>query len=195
MSRFELAKGIWLSALHKLNLVDIEKLLDGFILPYKGKSEQDLMALTRDWFNSYVVPSISQEAVAKIKWHKEQGHITVLLSTATQYVCNPIKEFLDLDYRINSEVEVINGIFTGYFVKPLCYNNGKVHYTREFERQKGIKLKQSYFYTDSISDLPMLNEVGHPIAVNPDPLLHREAKKRGWEIKTWSTRTPNSFSN
>lgn len=186
MSRWELARGLWLSFLHKLNLVDIERLLDEFVLPYRGLAESDIIALTKDWFESHVIPNIAREAVARVRWHKNKGHETVLLSTASQYVCRPIKSHLKLDETINSIVEVRDGRFTGYFKKPLCYHDGKVHYTREYAQKKGLDLKKSYFYTDSISDLPMLEEIGHPVAVNPDPLLAREAKKRGWPIEAWS---------
>lgn len=190
MSRYELFRGLWLSALHKFNLVDVEKVLDNFTLPYRGKSEQELIELTQRWFENTVVPHIAQEAVDKINWHKSQNHITVILSSASQYLCELIKNRLELDHTINTQVEVKDGYFTGYLKKPLCYHEGKVHYTKQYEKEMNIDLMQSYFYTDSISDLPMLKEVGYPIIINPDPLLKREAKKRGWEIEAWSTCTP-----
>jgi len=194
MSRLNLVKMVWLSALHKLNLIDVEKLLDDFTLPYRGKSEKELARLTKNWFETLVVQHIANEAIEKVRWHKAQNHLTVILSSASQYVCHPIKERLNMDHSLNSQIEVKDGRFTGYIKKPLCYHKGKVHYSKEFEKQQNIDLKQSYFYTDSFSDLPMLQEVGHPIIVNPDPLLKREAKKRGWKIEMWSPSPPNRLS-
>lgn len=185
MSRWELVKGVWLSFLHKLDRVDVERLLDEFTLPYAGKSEADLVALTKDWFEKGVVPHVAKEAIQKIRWHKEQGHKTVLLSSSSQYVCELMQRELGMDARLNSVVEVKDGKLTGFMQKPLCYHEGKVFYAREFSDKQKIDLAQSYFYTDSVSDVPMLKIVGNPVAVNPDPLLRREALKQGWPVELW----------
>lgn len=185
VSRWQLVKGLWYTLLHRIDLVDVEKMLDKFTLPYKGRSDEELRTMLDGWFDSHVLPLVAKEAQKTILRHKEQGHKTVLLSTSTQYVCNPIREKLGIDYSLNSQVEVIDGTLTGLLKKPICFAAGKVLYANEFAKSHNIDLKKSYFYTDSITDLPMLTAVGFPQVVNPDPLLRREAAKRGWQIQEW----------
>jgi len=188
MPRWALAKGVVYSALHKLNLLNIEKLLDNFIAPYKGRDNQEVWDMSLEWFKSLAQPLLAQEALKRIRWHQKQGHTTILLSSASQYVCLPVKDYMGLNHSINSIVEVKDGILTGQFLKPLCYQEGKVYHTKKFVQQHNIDLTQSYFYTDSITDLPMLEKVGNPIVINPDPLLKREALKRNWPIEHWITK-------
>lgn len=189
ISYFNLAKGIIYGALHKLDLIDIEKLLDEFILTHKNRWNNELLAMANEWFLSDVAHLISPKAKERIEAHKKQGHITCLLSSSSQYVCLPVKDYLKMDNSIHSTVEVKDGKLTGFMKKPLCFRNGKVFYTKIFAQDHDIDLDKSYFYTDSITDLPMLEKVGFPVAINPDPLLRMEAKKRGWPIETWSKPT------
>ena len=76
-----------------------------------------------------------------------------------------------------------DGRLTGAIEPPACYGTGKVVWARRFAAEHGVDLGASYFYTDSISDLPLLEQVGHPVAVNPDPRLRRLATRRGWPIQ------------
>jgi phosphoserine phosphatase len=96
----------------------------------------------------------------------------------TDWVC----EDLDIEHSIATRVEVVDGKFTGRGIKPFCYGRGKLYWAEKFAEEHGIDLAASWFYTDSIVDLPMLEAVGHPVAVNPDPRLRAEAKRRGWLV-------------
>jgi phosphoserine phosphatase len=73
----------------------------------------------------------------------------------------------------------------GTHIKPACYGNGKVHWAEQFAREHGVNLDQSWFYTDSYTDLPMLERVGVPRVINPDARLRRHARKRGWATESW----------
>ncbi|MBX7148091.1 HAD-IB family hydrolase [bacterium] len=189
ISRFTIVKAFFLSLLHKVDLVDIERILDDFAKPYAGKTEVQIWDMVIPWFEKDIKPYLAQEAKKQIAWHKAQGHITVMLSAASQFVCYPVRDYLGLDYSLNSMVEVKNGTLTGHFAKPLCYKEGKFHYLSELVKEQNLDLAKSYFYTDSITDLHTLERVGYPVAVNPDPLLKRAAKKRFWTIERWTTTT------
>ena len=76
-------------------------------------------------------------------------------------------------------------IFTGRFVDPLCYGQGKVERTRRLARDVGFDLEDATFYSDSYTDLPLLEAVREPIVVNPDPRLARVAKERHWRVERW----------
>jgi putative phosphoserine phosphatase/1-acylglycerol-3-phosphate O-acyltransferase len=82
--------------------------------------------------------------------------------------------------------EVKDGRFTGDFIEPLCYGEGKVIHAERFAREHNIDVDASYFYTDSCTDLPMLERVSYPRVVNPDVRLRWVAKRKGWPILNWS---------
>lgn len=187
MSRMNLVKGVFFGLLHKINLINVEKLIDEFAIPYAGKNEQKMWEITNDWFQKKVKKQLSKEAYQKILWHKQQNHLTVLLSSASQFVCLPVKDYLHLDHSLHSIVEVQDGTLTGKFKKPLCYKEGKVLYAQDFCQQHSLHFEKSYFYTDSVTDLPMLQLIQNPVAINPDPLLKRHAQKNGWPIEYWRT--------
>ena len=80
-------------------------------------------------------------------------------------------------------MEVEGGVFTGRVVQPICFGEGKIYWLQQLIEHHGLDLAKSYFYTDSITDLPLLDLVGHPVATNPDPLLYRTAVKRRWPVR------------
>jgi phosphoserine phosphatase len=79
------------------------------------------------------------------------------------------------------------GCFTGRIVKPMCFGEGKAQRARDWAQSTGMELQRAYFYTDSITDAPLLRSVAHPIAVNPDPRLRRLARANSWPIEEWLT--------
>ena len=101
----------------------------------------------------------------------------------------------DHPWLIVQGLEHIANRFTGKLIKPVCHGKGKLHWALRFCQEKGIGLDRCYFYTDSIRDLPVLEAVGHPIPVNPDVLLRREARNRGWPIEYFRTTLNNGTKN
>jgi phosphoserine phosphatase len=81
---------------------------------------------------------------------------------------------------------VEDGLFTGRVVEPICFEDGKIYWLRRFIEEHGVDLAKSYFYTDSVTDLPLLDLVGHPVVTNPDPLLYRQAIKRCWPVRIFT---------
>ena len=77
------------------------------------------------------------------------------------------------------------GLFTGRVVEPICFEEGKIYWLQRFIEEYGIDLAKSWFYTDSITDLPLLDLVGHPVVTNPDPFLYREAARRRWPVRVF----------
>jgi putative phosphoserine phosphatase/1-acylglycerol-3-phosphate O-acyltransferase len=90
-----------------------------------------------------------------------------------------------LDEFCSMQYEVREGRFTGHALRPACYGEGKIHYAEGLAQQHGLDLDGSYFYTDSFSDIPMLERVGHPQVVHPDLRLRRVARERGWPLHDW----------
>ncbi len=130
-----------------------------------------------------VAATIYPEAVELARQHKAEGHVVAIISGATRFVVRPIADRVGIEHTLYTRLEVEDGIFTGRVIEPICFEEGKIYWLQQFIEEHGIDLAKSYFYTDSITDLPLLNLVGHPVVTNPDPLLYRTAVKRRWPVR------------
>jgi HAD superfamily hydrolase (TIGR01490 family) len=174
----------WMVKYH-LSLMDLDGLAAMLIAQMRGQSEQDFAEHCRRWVEDDVLPRLLPSALRKIERHRKEGHLLAILSSSPSYITRPIAETLGLDEVLSTQFEVEGGQFTGKLLGPACYGKGKVHWAEDLVARKSVDLGSSYFYTDSYSDLPMLERVGHGVVVNPDPRLKREAKRRGWPVENW----------
>lgn len=183
LSFLDLARVLASTLLYRMNLFDPERLLARFAARYDGVSEEEVMAFCERWFHTTVKAYLYTEAVQRIREHEAKGHLVALLTAATVYVAAPTGRFLGMGSVICTRLEVADGRFTGRIVEPVCHGRGKLYWASLFCTERGIDLAGSYFYTDSIRDLPTLEAVGHPRPVNPDRQLLREARQRGWPVE------------
>jgi len=179
---WDIMKGFYYLARYKLNLLDMEKIMEKASERYKGMPESHMIEVCNRWFEEEVQHYIYPEAVELIEDHRKSGDLLCLLTAVTIYLCAPMCRHLKLDKYYCNRLKVENGIFTGEMLKPLCYGRHKLEHARGFEAETGISLKDCFYYSDSITDLEAMKGFGHPVAVNPDPLLRREARKLGWRI-------------
>jgi phosphoserine phosphatase len=100
----------------------------------------------------------------------------------------PLAKSLDVAHVLCTELESVDGVLTGRCIEPVCLEEGKVHWLEGFIEEHDIDLARSWFYTDSITDLPVLELVGHPIAINPDPRLYHTAVRRGWPVRLFDVK-------
>ena len=154
-----------------------------FYKNYKGWKPARARALGAESFSGYVLKRLYPEALATLRAHKEAGHRVVLLSGALDFVLEPFKDLADdvLTARLEEE----NGAYTGELSGAPVAGEARARMLASFARRRNLDLSRSYAYADSISDLPMMEAVGNPVAVNPDSRLQKAAKERGWEIKDW----------
>ena len=154
----------------------------------KGVHHEDLVALNTD-----VVPKLIErvrpEARRLIDAHRHAGRATYIVSASPVELVRPLALALGMTDGIGTVSEIIDGVYTGNLAGPFCYAEGKVEAMQEVARWEGLDLRQCYAYSDSASDLPMLDAVGHPVAVNPDAKLERHARRHGWPIVIFSQRT------
>jgi HAD superfamily hydrolase (TIGR01490 family) len=130
-----------------------------------------------------ILPRIYPQMLEEVYAHQDAGRATFIVSAAGNGVVEPLAGVLGMDGGIGTSYEVDNdGAFTGRFDGPFVYGRGKVEAMESFAADHGIDLAASYAYSDSLSDLPMLRAVGHPVAVNPDPALAEIAGEEGWEM-------------
>ena len=173
----------WQVALYIIGAIDFPRLMSRLMIRVAGSSESEAWRMSKAWFETALRHAIAPGGPERIAFHKQQGHHVAIVSAATPYAVKPIAEALGLgDAFLATELEVIGGCFTGKVLQPACFGPGKVARTRGYAEAQGIDLAASYFYSDSASDLPLLDAVGRPVAVNPSSKLARIAKKRGWPI-------------
>jgi HAD superfamily hydrolase (TIGR01490 family) len=182
--RWELARVAWWSLLNRLGILPMENLIPKLLASAAGDDEREMQRQCDRWFVEDVIPHTTERGLQRVEEHKAQGHVVALVSASTQYVVRPMAAYLDIPGQyVCTHLESRNGRLTGQVAPPVCYGAGKIVWAERFAAEYGIDLAASYFYTDSISDLPLLERVEHPIAVNPDLRLRRLARQRGWPIE------------
>jgi HAD superfamily hydrolase (TIGR01490 family) len=153
-----------------------------------GMRQSDLQAL-----NVEVLPRLlarlRPEARRLLDRHRQAGRDTYIVSAAPQEIVEPLAHSLGMTSGIGTRSKVVDGFYTGELDGPFCYSEGKVEAMIEIANWNGYELDQCYAYSDSASDLPMLEAVGHPVAVNPDAKLERHARRNGWPIVIFSQQT------
>ncbi len=153
-----------------------------------GMLQADLQAL-----NAEILPRLIErvrpEAKRLLERHRRAGRDTFIVSAAPQEIVEPLAQALGMTSGIGTRSEVENGVYTGELAGPFCYGEGKVEAMQALASWNSYDLAQSYAYSDSASDLPMLEAVGHPVVVNPDSKLERHARRNGWPIVIFSQRT------
>jgi HAD superfamily hydrolase (TIGR01490 family) len=168
---------------YRLNLLDLERWIANTMIHFKGRSVESLELEAAKLFGEYILPTIYHEAVELIEHHRGEQHVVALVSGATRFVIQPLAAHLGVQNSLYTHMEVRDGVFTGRVVQPICFGEGKIYWLQQLIDREQIDLARSYFYTDSITDLPLLDLVGHPVVVNPDPLLYREARRRRWPVR------------
>ena len=179
----DLVRVLWWIFRYKSSMMDFPHLVARLMTVVEGGREADTIAQTETWFTEMVAPHVTAGGRKQIEEHRRQGHIVAIVSGATSYAVRPLARYLGLgtDF-LATQIEVNDGRFTGRVLEPACYGPGKVTWVERFASERNVNLEQSYFYTDSISDRPLMDRVGHPVAVNPDRRLRRYAQERGWPI-------------
>jgi HAD superfamily hydrolase (TIGR01490 family) len=187
ITSWQLVQSMFWAILYHLSLLDLEKVYSKAIRHYRGVNAELLRQRTYHWFESEIAQRAQRGGLRALEQHREKGHRTVLLTNASSYISEIVTETYALDGWIANHFPVdTEGNLKGEFEAPLCYGEGKVIRAERYGAEHGLDLDLSYFYTDSLSDLPMLERVGHPFVVNPDPRLKRVAKREGWPILDWS---------
>lgn len=151
----------------------------------KGKSEKLLNELCLEVSVKTLLPSIYKEAIAAISSHKSANARVVILSSSLSGICEHVSEYLGMDGSICSSLAVKDGYMTGEPAGRLCFGDEKLVRLREYCIKNTMTLSESWYYSDSYSDMPVLQSVGNPVCVNPDRRLRKVALKRGWTIVSW----------
>lgn len=185
ISRLDQIRGLGWIAQYRLSVLDMESVVARLTRQMAGDSEQEMIDKARAFTEAKVLPAIAPKALRMLDEHRRNGHLVAILSSSTPYVTEPLARHLGIEHVLCTRLEVQGGRFVGRHVRPACYGPGKVHWAETFAREREVDLGRSFFYTDSYSDLPMLERVGQARVVNPDARLRRHARRRGWQIDEW----------
>jgi HAD superfamily hydrolase (TIGR01490 family) len=191
MGLVELLRALWWTVEYRFGLLDFEAMAARVITQYRGQEIEPFEREIDGWFHAEIAATICTEARERIEAHREAGHVLALLTSATRFLSAPLSRALRIEHVLCTEVGEQAGRFTGMHLPPACYGPGKVVRAEAFAAEHDIDLQRSFFYSDSYSDLPMLERVGEPRVVNPDPRLRRLAQRRGWDAQTWKAPPPS----
>jgi len=181
--RRDLARVYWWSLQTRLGLLDMQNMVPRLLAGAAGEDEGQMRALCNRWFADDVLPHLTERGRQQVVEHQRQGHTVAIVSASTQYVVGPLADYLGIPGQyVCTHLDSRGGRLTGEVIPPVCYGTGKVVWADRFAAEYQVDLSESYFYSDSISDLPLLERVGRPVAVNPDVRLRRTARKRGWPV-------------
>jgi HAD superfamily hydrolase (TIGR01490 family) len=182
MALSDLMRIYWSFLTYRLGMLNVKGLAEVSSRWLAGQLEQDVAEHCRHWYETEVAGYFSEAMLAKVTEHQSAGHVVALLTGGTRYLNDWIAADLGIEHLLASRLEVQEGRFTGKPVGLLCYGRGKIAHAEAFAAEQGVDFAASWFYSDSITDMPMLERVGNPVAVNPDPRLRLEAKRRGWPV-------------
>ncbi len=185
ISFYETARALGWLAQYKLSVLDMEAVATKVIASMRGQSEGELVDKARVFFDELIATEVAPKALEAIARHRADGHVVAILSSSTPYVVEPLARHVGIEHVICTRMNIADGRFDGTHRRPTCYGAGKVHWAEQFAREHDVDLAKSFFYSDSYTDLPMLERVGIARVVNPDTRLKRHAKRVGWQVDEW----------
>ena len=184
VSRRQLVRDGWANLRFRLNGstdAGTDELRGRILDAIAGQRAVDLARMGSDVLAG-ILPLLYHEVLNEAYAHQDAGRRAYIVTAASQELAEVLASVLVLDGGIGMRSEIHDGVYTGKPAGPFTYREGKAVAIRELADEEGIDLSESYAYSDSESDLPMMRAVGHPVAVNPDRVLERVAREEGWRI-------------
>ncbi len=156
---------------------DIVKMIEGLTI-------EEAKEIFNRLSNEYLLPTLKKNVFEKLKKHQQDGYLTILASGTFQELTKIIAERLNIDYSVGTEYEVNGNRISGKIISPFCFAEGKVEKVKNLFDKNNLRvdLKESFAYSDGFFDLPILELVGNPVAVDPDKELLKIAQNKGWQI-------------
>jgi HAD superfamily hydrolase (TIGR01490 family) len=185
VTRGQLVRGAYAQLVYALIGADekkMDRLKEGMLQLTKGWDRHEVEDLVRDVLIDVIDPYVYQEALDLMALHQDEGRRIYIVSSSPEEVVRPLAGHFGVAGVIATRARIEDGKYTGE-LEFYCYGEGKAQAIRSLAERLGIDLEGSYAYSDSITDLPMLEAVGHPVAVNPDRDLRKEAETREWDVR------------
>jgi len=167
---------------YKAGTLDILAFLKFSFQPLANTSLEKLLKLRKKFISEHILPIIPDASRALLDKHRKQSHYILIITATNLFITEPIAQELSADDIIATEPEFKNNQFTGEVSGTPCFQEGKVTRLNTWLETKNKSLDNSWFYSDSHNDLPLLKLVTHPVAVDPDEILAQVAVEQGWPI-------------
>ncbi|MFT5220982.1 MAG: HAD superfamily hydrolase (TIGR01490 family) [Planctomycetota bacterium] len=162
--------------------LDNDRYLEFSLEPLTQYSLEQLYHWRQDYVDNWITPIVAPGARALLDKHREMDHTLMIISATNLFITQPIAAMLEVPILLSTEPEIIDNRYTGRYLGTATYQQGKVIVLNDWLKTHNLNLDGSYFYSDSINDLPLLEQVDKPIVVNPDAPLRSTAEARDWEI-------------
>jgi HAD superfamily hydrolase (TIGR01490 family) len=167
---------------YRIGKLDIHEFLDFQLRPLSEHSLDTLQQWRRQYVEEKITPILLPRAQTLIDRHRQQGDTLVVITATNRFITSPIVELYDIPHLLATEAEMLNAHYTGKVSGIPCFQDGKVERLSGWLVENQQSLQDSWFYSDSHNDLPLLNKVTHPVAVDPDEILERHARNNDWSI-------------
>jgi len=167
--------------------LDIYEFTDFQFTPLKENTLEQLTEWRSQYIESYILPLVTQARLDLVKDHQNKGHETIIITATNSFITQPIAEIFNINNLIATEPEQNLHGFTGKLYGTPCFQEGKIKRLNDFIRDKhsndlSMNDFETWFYSDSINDLPLMKAVNHPIAVTPDDKLRIFSIENKWKI-------------
>ena len=168
---------------YKAGILDIREFLDFQLKPLAQYPRATLDAWPRGFMHRKILPMISDAARELVERHR--GDLRIIVTATNRFVTAPIAAEFGVEHLVATDPEECEGGYTGGVTGEPCFREGKIVRLQAWLAERGLALEgfdESWFYSDSANDLPLLERVTHPVAVDPDPRLEAHARSRGWPV-------------
>jgi HAD superfamily hydrolase (TIGR01490 family) len=185
VTRGQLVRGAYAQLVYALVGADekkMDRLKEGMLQLTKGWDRAEVERLVHGVIIDVIDPYVYQEALDLMALHRSEGRAVYIVSSSPEEIVRPLARHFGVAGVLATRAKIVDGLYTGE-LEFYCAGEGKAEAVRSLAERIGIDLTSSYAYSDSIADLPMLESVGHPVAVNPDKELRKQAEEREWDIR------------
>ena len=170
---------------YKQGTLDIHEFLNFALQPLADNDPELLQSLHEEYMESHIRPIMTRRGMELVREHQRAGDHAVIITATNSFVTGPIARAFGVDDLLATEPEIVDGRYTGRVQGIPCFQHGKIEKLHAWLDETGTGFEGSWFYSDSHNDLPLLEEVAHPVAVDPDDQLRAFATKRGWQITSF----------
>jgi HAD superfamily hydrolase (TIGR01490 family) len=167
---------------YRMGELDIHEFLDFQLRPLSEHSLERLQQWRRQYVEEKITPILLPRAQALLDRHRQQGDTLVVITATNRFITGPIVELYGIPHLLATEAEMLNDQYTGKVSGTPCFQEGKVERLAGWLVENRQSLQDSWFYSDSHNDLPLLNKVTHPVAVDPDEILEQYARDNDWPV-------------
>ncbi len=167
---------------YKLGQLDIVEFLRFSLKPLADNKPEKLYQWRQQFIEQMIKPLQLPAAQALIDKHRALKHTLLVITATNRFVTEPIVKLYGIENLLATTPEFVNGRYTGNFIGVPCFQQGKISYLQQWLKDSGESLEGSWFYSDSHNDLPLLKQVDHPVAVDPDQQLKDFANRANWPV-------------